>query len=202
VFLRAPIDQHAVHLCIDMQRLLSPQGPWPTPWAAPALEQAVRLIEPRPAQTVFTRFVPPRTPDEMPGAWRRYFEKWRSVTREFIDLSLLELLPPLSSFVPPATVVDKGRYSAFIDSPLQSMLRKRGTTTMVVSGAETDVCVLATVLNAVDLGYRVVVAADAICSSVDSTHDALMTLYRERLGEQIEPMDTSAILESWPQAAV
>src|SRR5512138_3014355 len=102
----------------------------------------------------------------MPGAWRRYFDKWRSVTREFIDLSLLELLPLLSSFVPPATVIDKGRYPAFIDSPLQSVLRKRGATTLVVSGAETDVCVLATVLNAVDLGYRVVVAADAICSSV------------------------------------
>src|SRR5690348_17504940 len=126
-----------------MQRLLSPQGPWPTPWAAPALEQAVRLAEPRPAQTVFTRFVPPRTPDEMPGAWRRYFDKWRSVTREFIDLSLLDLLPPLSSFVPPATVIDKGRYSAFIGSPLQSALRRLGATTLVVSGAETDVCVLA-----------------------------------------------------------
>lgn len=202
MFLRAPIDQNAVHLCIDMQRLLSPEGPWPTPWVAPALEQAVRLIEPQPVQTIFTRFVPPRTPHEMPGAWRRYFDKWRSVTREFIDLSLLELLPPLSSFVPPATVVDKGRYSAFIDSPLQSVLRDRGATTLVVSGAETDVCILATVLNAVDLGYRVVVAADAICSSVDETHDALMTLYRDRLGEQIELMDTDAILESWPQPAV
>ena len=62
--------------------------------------------------------------------------------------------------------------------------------------------VLATVLNGVDLGYRIIVVADAICSSVDETHDALMTLYRDRLGEQIELMDTDAILESWPQAAV
>jgi nicotinamidase-related amidase len=202
VFLRAPIDQQAVHLCIDMQRLLSPEGPWPTPWAAPALERAVRLIEPRPAQTIFTRFVPPRRPEEMPGVWRRYFEKWRGVTREFLDPSLLELLPPLSSFVPPATIVDKGRYSAFIEGPLQSVLRERGVTTLVVSGAETDICVLSTVLNAVDLGYRVIVAADAICSSVDATHDALMKLYSERFGEQIELIDTSTILESWPRAAI
>ncbi|HET6161533.1 MAG TPA: isochorismatase family cysteine hydrolase [Dongiaceae bacterium] len=198
MFLRAPISEPAVHLCIDMQRLLSAHGPWPTPWIEPALERAVRLIEPRPAQTIFTRFVPPKSPDQMPGAWRRYFEKWRGVTRDFIEPSLLELLPPLPSFVPPAITIDKGRYSAFVESPLLAVLRERSVTTLVISGAETDICVLATVLSAVDLGYRVIVAADAICSSVDTTHDALMTLYSERFAEQIELVDTSAILESWP----
>ena len=200
MILHAPIEHNAVHLCIDMQRLLSPDGPWPTPWMEAALESAVRLIEPRPAQTVFTRFVPPRTPDDMPGMWRRYFEKWRNVTREFIDPTLLELVPPLGSFVPPASVVDKGRYSAFVASPLQPLLTELGVTTLVVSGAETDICVLSTVLNAVDLGYRVIVAADAICSSVDTTHDALMTLYSQRFAEQIELADTETILASWPKA--
>jgi nicotinamidase-related amidase len=200
VILHRPVERNAIHLCIDMQRLLSPEGPWPTPWTEAALERAVRLIEPRPAQTVFTRFVPPRTPEDMPGAWRRYFEKWRNVTREFIDPTLLDLVPPLGSFVPPASVVDKGRYSAFVASPLQPVLNDRGATTLVVSGAETDICVLSTVLNAVDLGYRVIVAADAICSSVDTTHDALMTLYSQRFAEQIELADTETILESWPKA--
>ena len=44
----------------------------------------------------------------------------------------------------------------------------------------TDGCVLATVLDAVDLGFRVIVAEDALCSSFDQGHDALMTLYRNR----------------------
>lgn len=197
MFLRASIEPSAVHLCIDLQRLLSPDGPWPTPWVEPALQRAVRLVERCPERTIFTRFVPPRTPGEMPGVWRRYFEKWRAVTREFVDPSLLELLPPLPSFAPPAAIVDKGRYSAFVESPLQSLLHRRGTSTL---GAETDVCVLATVLGGVDLGHRVIVAADAICSSVDSTHDALMTLYNERFGEQIELVDTDTILENWPLA--
>ena len=195
--LRAPIEQSAVHLCIDMQRLLSPEGPWPTPWMEAALERSIRLVEPRPARTIFTRFIPPRTADDMPGMWRRYFEKWRTVTREFIDPTLLDLVPPLASFVPPATVIDKGRYSAFIASPLQSVLKEFGATTLVISGAETDICVLSTVLNGVDLGYRIILAADAICSSVDTTHDALMTLYRQRFSEQIELIDTETILGSW-----
>ncbi|HEY1386375.1 MAG TPA: isochorismatase family cysteine hydrolase [Dongiaceae bacterium] len=197
MFLREPIANGAIHLCIDMQRLLASEGPWPTPWVEPALERSVRLVELHPAQTMFTRFVPPHSAAQMPGTWRRFFEKWRSVTQEFIDPALLELLPPLASFVPPAVMVDKGRYSAFVDSNLQSLLHERSVTTLVVSGAETDVCVLSTVLSAVDLGYRVIVAADAICSSVDKTHDALMTLYSERFGEQIERADTDAILQSW-----
>jgi nicotinamidase-related amidase len=49
--------------------------------------------------------------------------------------------------------------------------------TLVVTGGETDICVLATVLGAVDRGFRMVLVSDAICSSADQTHDALMELY-------------------------
>ncbi len=56
------------------------------------------------------------------------------------------------------------------------------------------------VLNSVDLGYRIIGAADAICSSIDTTHDALVTLYSERLGEHIGLVHTSAILESWTKS--
>jgi nicotinamidase-related amidase len=55
-----------------------------------------------------------------------------------------------------------------------------------VSGSETDVCVLATVLDAVDIGYRVIVVRDAICSSSDEGHDMLMRLYHTLYTEQIE----------------
>lgn len=128
--------------------------------------------------------------------WRRYYHKWRQVTQEFIDPGLLELVDPLRAFAPPAVVVDKTRYSAFVQSSLQSTLVQRSLDTLIISGAETDVCVLATVLDAVDVGYRVIVASDAVCSSSDECHDALMTLYHQRFSEQIEIAETEAILES------
>jgi len=78
------------------------------------------------------------------------------------------------------------------------LLRKRGIGSLVITGAETDVCVLAAMLDAVDLGYRVVLASDALCSSSDETHDALMTLYRERFSQQIETVETATILAAWP----
>ncbi len=201
VFLHGRLGSTAVHLCLDMQRLLAPEGPWPTPWMTAALDCQLRLIRHRSASTIFTRFIPPRSPDEMPGMWRRYYRKWREVTREFIDPGLLELVDPLRAFAPPAAIVDKTRYSAFVQSPLQLTLAQRSADTLIVSGAETDMCVLATVLDAVDLGYRVIVASDAVCSSSDECHDALMTLYHRRFSEQIEIAQTEAILESWDAAA-
>jgi nicotinamidase-related amidase len=40
--------------------------------------------------------------------------------------------------------------------------------------------VLATVLDAVDIGYRVIVVRDSICSSSDEGHDMLVRLYHTR----------------------
>jgi nicotinamidase-related amidase len=57
--------------------------------------------------------------------------------------------------------------------------------------------VLATVLAAVDLGYRVIVVRDAVCSSSDEGHDMLMRLYHTRYTRQIEIADAATILARW-----
>lgn len=70
--------------------------------------------------------------------------------------------------------------------------------TLIITGAETDVCVLATVMGAIDYGFRAVVAVGAICSSSPVGHDAILTLYRERFTEQIEVATVENILSCWP----
>jgi nicotinamidase-related amidase len=71
-----------------------------------------------------------------------------------------------------------------VDGPtLQILLQRHGV--LIVNGGETDVCVLATVLGAIDRGYRVVVASDAICSSADETHDASLRLYQGLTGNRL-----------------
>ena len=106
-------------------------------------------------------------------------------------------MPPLAALCPPATVIDKTRYSAFAEPRLIEHLRQREADALIVSGSETDVCVLATVLDAVDIGYRVIVVRDAVCSSSDEGHDMLMRLYHTRYSEQIETADSAAILARW-----
>jgi len=186
-----------LHLCIDMQTLFAERTDWHLPWLERVLPAVLRIARAHPDDTVFTRFVPPEKPDQMPGAWRRYYERWRHMTQDRLDPCLIELVPPLAELVPPALVVNKRHYSPFAEAELPALLRKRGVSTLVITGAETDVCVLATVLGAVDLGYRVVLARDALCSASDRTHDALVTLYAERFGQQIELADAESILAAW-----
>jgi nicotinamidase-related amidase len=195
--LRAPLTARSVHLCIDMQRLFSAQGPWPTPWLDRVLPVVARLADRFAERTVFTRFIPPQRPEEMPGCWRRYYEHWRQATREHLDPALIELLPELAKLVPPAQVIDKSRYSAFALTNLSQHLAARSADALIVTGAETDVCVLATVLGAVDRGFRVIVVTDGVCSVSDEGHDCLLNLYRQRYSQQIETADSQAILAHW-----
>ena len=192
-----PLTERTVHLCIDMQRIFSSEGPWPTPWMERVLPVVAEIAGSYPERTVFTRFITPPRPAEMPGMWRRYYERWRAATRERIDHHLLELMPPLARLAPPATVIDKTRYSGFAEPRLAAHLRERGADGLIVTGSETDVCVLATVLGAVDLGYRVIVIRDAICSSSDEGHDALLRVYHGRYSEQIETASAEEVLRRW-----
>ncbi len=170
---------------------------WQTPWMDRVLPKVTGLVSTRPAQTIFTRFVPAHQPGEGHGTWRRYFERWSSMTIKNIGPEMVELVPELADFVPPARVLDKRVYSPWLDGCLHAHLRQSDVDTLIVSGGETDVCVLSTVLGAVDLGYRVVLATDALCSSSDETHDALMTVYANRYSQQVEAVETDVILKSW-----
>jgi nicotinamidase-related amidase len=192
-----PLTERSVHLCVDMQRIFSADGPWPAPWMEKVLPVVATLTGRHPGRTVFTRFIPPVRPDQMPGRWQRYYTRWQAATREFLNLDLLELMPPLAALCPPATVIDKTRYSGFAEPRLLSHLREREADALIISGSETDVCVLATVLSAVDLGYRVIIVRDAVCSSSDEGHDMLLRLYDTRFSEQIETADAETILSQW-----
>lgn len=175
-----------VHLCLDMQVMFGREGPWPTPWMERVLPNVVRLTDRMPERTVFTRFIPPMRGSDMPGMWQEFYRKWPQVTRQYLAPEYLELVPELRAFAPPATVFDKFVYSAFADGRLPAWFADRGVSTLLISGAETDVCVLATILAAVDYGYRVVLVTDAVCSSSDEGHDALMSMYTRRFDLQIE----------------
>jgi nicotinamidase-related amidase len=192
-----PLTEKTVHLCVDMQRIFSPEGPWATPWMEKVLPIVTEIAQRFPERTVFTRFITPQRAEDMPGMWRRYYERWAETTRERLDPGLLELVPPLARLVPPAVTIDKTRYSGFVEAPLFAHLRERGADALIVTGSETDVCVLATVLGAVDLGYRVILVRDAVCSSSDDGHDAMLQVYHRRYSEQIETADAETILSQW-----
>ncbi len=192
-----PLGDHCVHLCVDMQRLFAENTEWKTPWMERVLPRVLALVALQPARTVFTRFIPARRPGEGHGTWRRYYQRWSAMTVDNIGADMVDLVPGLAAFVPPATLVDKHVYSPWSEPRLDAFLIEKHVDTIIVSGGETDVCVLSSVLGAVDRGYRVVIASDALCSSSDETHEALMSVYRHRYGQQIELVTTDLIMQEW-----
>lgn len=187
-------DGHTAHLCIDMQNLVGETGPWQTPWSGRILPTVIALCERYRERTIFTRFMPPPTPGAAIGTWRDFYAKWPQVTGRNVSQHLLDLLPPLAVFAPPAPVIDKMAYSAFSNPALPALLRDWQVSRLILSGVETDVCVLATALAAIDLGYGILIPLDAVCSSSDIGHDALLSVFQTRFSQQIKAVQSADLL--------
>ncbi|HVJ32563.1 MAG TPA: cysteine hydrolase [Terriglobia bacterium] len=187
-------EGRVAHLCIDMQNLVAEAGPWETPWSQRILPAVVALCERYSDRTIFTRFVPPPRTEDAPGRWQAFYRKWPQVAGENVGGGMLDLMPPLSSFVPPAVVLDKTTYSAFSNPQLVAQLRQWQVGSLIISGIETDVCVLATALSAVDFGFGVVIPLDAICSSADIGHDSIIAIFKTRFSQQIKAVSCSNLL--------
>ena len=191
------LGPNCLHLCVDMQRLFLEETDWHTPWMARVLPRVERLVAAHPARTIFTRFIPAQHPGEGRGTWAGYSRRWAAMTRDRLSPGLIDLAPGLARLAPPAEILDKAVYSPWLGTDLDARLQARGVDTLVMTGGETEVCVLASVLGAVDLGYRVFVVTDALCSSCDEAHDALLTMYHRRYGQQVHPVTTEEVLFAW-----
>lgn len=71
-------------------------------------------------------------------------------------------LPPSATVISKATEETQDAYSGFQGTDLDARLRAANVRRLFVGGLATDYCVLATVRDALRLGYRVVLLVDAI----------------------------------------
>jgi nicotinamidase-related amidase len=189
--------ENAVHVCVDMQKMFAEATEWKMPWLPRVLPNVAAITSAYPERTIFTRFIPAGKPGHGVGMWRHYYERWGSMTIDQLGQEMIGLVPELAQFVPPARTFDKHVYSPWTGSDLHQQLRGAGVETIIITGGETDVCVLATMLGAIDWGFRVILVTDALCSSADETHDAMMDVYMNRFGQQVECVTTETILNSW-----
>ena len=92
--------------------------------------------------------------------------------------------------------MDKPTYSVFALPGFAERLETEGIDTLVVSGVETDACVLASVLGAVDRGFHVVLPADAVASSSPPAHEATLSHLLPRLPDQVDLTTVEAVLRA------
>ena len=183
-----------LHMVIDMQRLFDEQTVWHTPMLRKVLPNVVRLCQGFQGRNAFARFVVPETAESATGAWARYYQRWDMLTGENINRGLLELVAELQPFATKALVIDKLVYSPFKVAGVTERLLSDGIRHIVFSGVETDVCVLAAVMDAMDLGFDVTIATDAVGSSSREAHEASLRLIYPRCEDQIRLLTTDDIL--------
>jgi nicotinamidase-related amidase len=172
-----------------------------TKWASEAIWHALpgilKISGRYASQTVFTRFICPRDLSETKGQWTRFYADAEGMLCNNLHPSMMDLLPELMKFIPPARIVDRKVFSALASSDLRALLAESSTDTLAISGFETDVCVLATVLAAIDLGFRVVLVKDALASSNEAGEKAALHQVFSRFDQQIEVIDADELFENW-----
>ena len=190
------LDEQALHICIDMQQIFLKPGPWYAEAGLAVLPKIEQLVHARNLPTVFTRFITPSTATEAIGSWQTYYEFWHQVTKEEAGEECLALHPTLQKFAKSENTFDKTTYDAFASGSFRSSIEKANPSALIFSGIETDVCVLATVLTAVDLGMRTIIAKDAVTSSDLNSHNACFEFIFPRYSQQIEIATVAEILSA------
>ena len=196
--LHEPLPAATLHVVVDMQALFDSHPDWGSDCVRQVLPNVLALVRHRPERALYTRFVPPGEAREAPGRWRRTYERWPGATLAAAGAQAVELVAELADLARRGRVVDKSTYSAFASPAFMAALAAERPECLLFSGVETDQCVLASLLAAVDLGHRVVLAEDAVASAHAAAHEATLAHLLPRLDAQVECASTAAILASWP----
>jgi nicotinamidase-related amidase len=114
----------------------------------------------------------------------------RLLVRGEFGHNLIDELKPL----PGEPVIDKPGYGAFHQTDLAQLLRNRGICNLVLTGVTTEVCVHSTLREAVDRGYRCVLAGDACGSAHPHLHDAALQMVEVEGGIFGRVADSQAII--------
>ncbi len=193
--------RRTAHVIVDMQNGFVEEG---APVEVPAAGQAVaainrlsRAMRDAGGTNVFLRFT---TPDpDGPAAWPVFAERMGDgilAHREaFTPGAHYWQLWPEMDVAETDLCVEKHRFSGFTPgtSTLDAELKARGIDTLVISGTLTNCCCESTARDAMQLNYKVIVAADGCAALSDEAHagtlDSMALIFADlRSVEELEAM--------------
>lgn len=129
---------------------------------------------------------------------RRFVEVARSVGAMIVCIQ--EIIPTGEAFAPgfaphPGDVrIRKPRYSAFFGTPLESLLRVRGITTVIVAGLTTDICVSSTARDAAQRDFMTITLRDCTAETTHARHESSLETLDLVFGSVC---DSSDIIAAW-----
>jgi len=95
-------------------------------------------------------------------------------------------------------LVQKNRFSGFLNTPLDAILKNRGIETLVFTGVATNICVETTARHASILDYHVILAPDACATWYDDLQEATCKNIRLWFGKVA---DSEEITSLWTKNA-
>ena len=174
-------------LVIDMQEgFLNPESPtyipmaWDTVPACAAVQRKARALG-IPVYFIIRKYAPDGTDVE----FTRYFA-WKNGGKPCSDATspLGWNMPAEFEVLEGDTVLVKPRYSAFFNTNLDSILRRQGIDTVIVTGTTTPNCIRHTVFDSISLDYNTVVLDDCT-SSVNEEVQRVNMLGMQTIGAVI-----------------
>ena len=142
-------------LVVDFQNVYLPEYDWSCPTMPEAMKNTIRLLDaPNAPDYIMTKFLAPAEPV---GRWQQYNEAFRAINE---NAFLAEFPKELAPYAAKAPVVEKSTYSSMKAEQVLAALK--GKEAVVLTGVTAECCVLATMMDAMDLGYEVVYLYDCI----------------------------------------
>ncbi len=176
-------------LLVDFQNVYMPGQEWACPSMPEAIKNTIRILDAENApDVVMTRFVDPEEPT---GRWAVYNEAYREINgNEFLS----EFVPELEPYARRVTVVEKSTYSSVNEEVLSALEGKKA---VVMAGVVADCCILATMYDAMDLGYEVVCLYDCIAGVSEESEAEIRAL-----AEIFSPIHTTVMSSEEYLAAI
>ncbi|MEO0033268.1 MAG: hypothetical protein RIS94_3026 [Pseudomonadota bacterium] len=169
------------HICVDMQNgFIEPGAPVEVPEARTIIDNVNRIsaaVRQAGGLNVFLRFT---TPDE--ASWSNFYRRMGATAllhREAFTPGAhpWQIAPSIDLREDEGDmVVNKHRFSGFTPgtSDLDAVLKARGIDTVLITGTLTNCCCESTARDAMQLNYRVLIAADANAALSDAEHAATL----------------------------
>jgi ureidoacrylate peracid hydrolase len=160
--------------------------------AVPKIQSLINAARSNGALVVFVRAVHTEVTES--DVWREQWSRSRPgggpICREGTwGAEFYELAPQ-----PGEPVVTKHRYSAFIGTDLDLILRSRGIKTLVMTGVATEGCVESTARDAFMKDYYIIFTSDATATYSEEAHNATL----KTVGRIISVVcDTDTVLNAW-----
>ena len=165
-------------LVIDFQNVYLPGNPWACPTVEQAIKNTLNIIHaPGCPEYVITRYIAPADPV---GRWKQYNDEFAQINA---DDYLCDFTEPIKKIVNDENVIVKDTYSALKSDALRSGLE--GKKRIILTGVVAECCILASMMDAIDLGYEVVYLYDCISGLTAENETMIRTL-----AESFSPIHT------------